>query len=311
MSDFEIESDDGDENSKTTYFELLEPVRHTGWGVQHVPSSSHLVIAHRWTGSHLYSPLTPEERIVDVDHHEKYLVVKIESTTENKFKYRVLIDCTSHAFSIEPFVNSIVNTLFESMKQETEKQWDEKYWTTKDGLPLRAKALATKLRNLMHVIDMKVVQNSNLSLRMRGTEVSRETESRSMSPGSIGRRTPSVGRASRAKPRVSTASQPSETKRQPRSVGPEASSRKGKKVQAPVEPELSIASALTEIPRSCRQAKSLITRTPQIFTRSTGPIARSVTSLIQRSRRSSRFRSSLQHQKTGLSERSSRRGCSI
>ena len=55
------------------------------------------------------------------------------------------MDCTSQHFSIVPFLNSIMNTMFESMKAEIKKQQDLKQWTTKDGHPLLAKALAARL----------------------------------------------------------------------------------------------------------------------------------------------------------------------
>ena len=54
------------------------------------------------------------------------MVIKIESTTESKFKYTVVLDCTSQHFSIVPFLNNIENTMFESMKEEIEKQQDLK-----------------------------------------------------------------------------------------------------------------------------------------------------------------------------------------
>jgi hypothetical protein len=114
-----IENDDGETSSPN--YELLEPIKHTGWGVELVPLSSILVVTHRFVGSDEYMPITPEEKIIEVDHKDKYMVIKIESTTESKFKYTVVMDCTSQHFSIVPFLNSIEKTMFESMKDEIKK----------------------------------------------------------------------------------------------------------------------------------------------------------------------------------------------
>ena len=119
VSNAVFESDNGETSSP--YYKLLEPTRHTGWGVELNPLSCNLVITHRFVGSDDYMPITPEEKIIEVDYDDKFVVIKIESTTESKFEYTILMDCTSQHFSIVPFLNNIMNTMFESMKVEIEK----------------------------------------------------------------------------------------------------------------------------------------------------------------------------------------------
>lgn len=122
VSDVVIECNDGDTNAGTLYYELPKPTKHTKWGVELVPSSYSLVVAHRSEGSKEYLPITLEEKIVGVDHEGKFVVIQIQSTTESKFEYTILLDCTSQHFSIVPFLINIHNTLFESMKKDIEKQ---------------------------------------------------------------------------------------------------------------------------------------------------------------------------------------------
>ena len=160
VSEVAIDSDDGDMDAGSAFYELLEPTKHTGWGVELVPSSSSLVVTHRFEGSEEYLPITPEEKIVGVDHEGKYVAIRIQSTLESRFKYTVLMDCTSQHFSIVPFLISIHNTLFEPMKKDIEKQQDLMQWTTKDGLPLRAKVLSARLQNLLHAIELQAVKNA-------------------------------------------------------------------------------------------------------------------------------------------------------
>ena len=150
------------------------------------------------------------------------------------------------------FLNSIVNTDFEPLKNDIEQEKDPlKKWTSANGQPLRAKALASRLQALLHSIELQGIKNKNKDLAMRGSEVSQQTVSRSQSPSSIGQRTPSVRRASRAQPR-SQGAPATESRRQRHSEAPESSTRKSKKSPVPKDSGLSIASALTQIPKEFR-----------------------------------------------------------
>ena len=66
-------------------------------------------------------PITSDEKIVGVDHEGKYVVLRIQSTTEFGFKYIVLMDYTNQPFSIVPFLESIQDSLFELMAKDIEK----------------------------------------------------------------------------------------------------------------------------------------------------------------------------------------------
>ncbi|CAA9336781.1 hypothetical protein AVDCRST_MAG94-2149, partial [uncultured Leptolyngbya sp.] len=189
-----------------------------------------------------------------------------ESTTESKFKYTLLMDCTSQHFSIVPFLASIVNTMFESMKDEIETQQGLMLWTTKDGHPLRAKALTARLQRLLHLIELQAMKNATRATVTRVATVSRQTSSRSMSPGSISQRTTSAPQASRANRRRSEGVQAATPRRQRRAKGPESSLHRKKQAQIPAEPEISIASALTEIPTELRPGEQAdYTSTTDIF----------------------------------------------
>ena len=94
-SEVTIECDDGDVEAGSAYYELLEPTKHTGWGVELIPSSSSLVVTHRFAGSNEYMSISPDEKIVGVDHEGKHVALKIQSTVESGFKYIVLMDYSS------------------------------------------------------------------------------------------------------------------------------------------------------------------------------------------------------------------------
>ena len=78
-------------------------------------------MTHRFAGSNEYMPITPDEKIVGVDHEGKHVALRIQSTVESGFKYTVLMDCTSQPFFIVPFLGRIQDSLFESMKKDIAK----------------------------------------------------------------------------------------------------------------------------------------------------------------------------------------------
>ena len=57
-----IELDDKSVDASKALFELLDPKQHTGWRVQLVPPSSHLVFMHRWIGDDGFLPINLEEK---------------------------------------------------------------------------------------------------------------------------------------------------------------------------------------------------------------------------------------------------------
>ena len=164
--------------------------------------SSNLVISHLFEGAKDFLPLFVDERIIGIDFDTKYILFKIEFTTESKLQYSVIIDCISQHFTIDRFLRSIVNTGMEPMKTDIEKQQEAGYWMGKDNHPLQAQALFKKLSQVSSRIDVQVQKNASRADLLRGQEVSRQSQGRSESPTSVGQQTPNSGRASRANPVV-------------------------------------------------------------------------------------------------------------
>ena len=89
--------------------------------------SSNLVISHLFEGAEDFLPLSVDERIIGIGIDTKYILFKIEFTTESKLQYSVVIDCLSQHFTIDRFLKSIENTGMEPMKTDIEKQHEAGY----------------------------------------------------------------------------------------------------------------------------------------------------------------------------------------
>ena len=130
--------------------------------------SSNLVISYLFEGAEDFLPLSVDEKIIAVDFDGKFIMFKIEFTTESKLQYSVVIDCISQHFTIDRFLRNIVNTGMELMTKDIERQQEAGQWMTKDNHPLQAKALYKNLRKLLSMIEVQVEKNASQADLLRG-----------------------------------------------------------------------------------------------------------------------------------------------
>jgi hypothetical protein len=114
-------------------------MRHEGWSLQNVPTTNSLALAHKWVGEENYLAPALLDTVLDVDHQDKWIVLKCQSYTAEKFIYSILMDSTSQFFSLAPLLTSLENTIFMPMIKDLEELQDQKFWEIAQGLPLRAK----------------------------------------------------------------------------------------------------------------------------------------------------------------------------
>ena len=130
--------------------------------------SSNLVILHLFEGAEDFLSLSVDQKIIVVDFDGKFIMFKIEFTTESKLQYSVVIDCISQHFTIDGFLRSIVNTEMEPMTKDIGRQQEAGQWMTKDNHPLQAKALYKNLTKLLSMIEVQVEKNASRADLLRG-----------------------------------------------------------------------------------------------------------------------------------------------
>jgi hypothetical protein len=122
---------------------------------------------------------------------------------------------------------------------------DIKEWLNKEGLPLGARGMASRVRQIIVSLDVMTASNKNMSQRMRAIELTGNVTSQGGSIGSALLLAPGSG-AQEAPSTRSRVIVPSLSKRQKPSKVPLQSKRM--RLSGPTE--VSTASAITEVPSS-------------------------------------------------------------
>ena len=188
-------------------------------------------------------PISADERIKDVVHYkDNILHIHCKTTDADPYAFTIALNNGSSLFSVVPFLASLVGSSYEPLIKEVEAEIDRKSWVTKEGLPLRAQAVASKLRSLtMSIATMAASQRAVVSILMP-LDLSRVWSNTNASQGST--RAQSQGGA----PQLT---QPSPGQRnQKRNNSAIDSTPADSNVQRPTtqtQPKASTASALTEV----------------------------------------------------------------
>uniref|UniRef100_A0A7I4AG42 Uncharacterized protein n=1 Tax=Physcomitrium patens TaxID=3218 RepID=A0A7I4AG42_PHYPA len=243
--DVSLAADDGDNNEGGDYWELKDPSAMISWTVLHVPHTPDIAFAYTFRGKHTPLSTSFDEKVKEVVHENIDVVhVHCETTVGEPYQFTLCVNNTVSPFNVTDFLQNLPGSKYEPLVKEIESQRDNRQWVTKDGSPLKAKGIASKIRQIIVTMAAMTAEKKRGSALMLPLEVSRRTESQDLSQTSMGYRTP------RATPTSSNLrlTAPSQTERPPGSQGPESSNRKKSKPASVDLPEASIQSALTEVP---------------------------------------------------------------
>ena len=143
-----------------------------------MPSTNGLALAHKWANEPNFIAPVILDPVIDVDHQDKWLILKCESHTSPKFSYSVLLDTTSVFFYLGPLQTSLEGTIFSALLKDLEELQDQGFWLTEAGQPLRAKALTKKLQNkVFQPMTYRLAETRKFSTLMEPVKVSLRTVS--------------------------------------------------------------------------------------------------------------------------------------
>ena len=71
------------------------------------------------------------------------------TTTEDQYMFTICVDYSKSPFDLIVFLKNLENFDYEALMKEIEEQVDKKKWLNKKGLPFRAKAMASRVRQLI------------------------------------------------------------------------------------------------------------------------------------------------------------------
>ena len=94
-------------------------------------------------------PILTDECIKDVVHFkDNILYIHRETMDADPYSFTIALDNNTLPFTMVPFLSSLEGSSYELLMKEIMADIDKKLWVTKDGLPLQARSIASKLLSI-------------------------------------------------------------------------------------------------------------------------------------------------------------------
>jgi hypothetical protein len=175
------EEDGSDDNSGGEYWEFIDPDEVEFWSLELIPMSDSTHFMPKLKISPIFLPILNDEKIREVLYENPGRVnILCETTTLERYVFTISIDYAKAPFHLTHFLKSIENSSYEAFLKEIKEQVDKKMWLNKEGLPLNAKSMASKVRQVLISIATMSALNKRFTQDMRAIDLT----DRVMSQGS-------------------------------------------------------------------------------------------------------------------------------
>ena len=229
------DADEGDDNTFGEYWEFQDPDEVEKWSMALNPMTGWAHFVHKFKTASAFLPISYDEHIKDVLYEKPSTVlVHCKTLDDDPYMFTICLDNKKSPFDLTEFLTTLQDSPYDKLLKELEEQVDKKEWVNKNGLPLSAAGMASKVRQTLVSLDVVTARNRGIADRMKAIELTGQLASQAGSIGTQG--------AASTRSRVVV---PSTSKRN--KAGDLPSQSKRMKVARPAE--VSIGSALTEIPK--------------------------------------------------------------
>jgi hypothetical protein len=166
------DEDDGDDNTFGKYWEFQEPDKVELWSIELDPMMGRSYFVHKFKNSSVFLPISYNECVKGVLSESGRIVLTLcVTTTEDQYMFTICLDYSKSPFDLTVFLKSLENSDYEALIKEIEDQVDKKKWVNKEGLPFGAKAMASRVRQLIMSLDVMTASNKHISQQMREIEL--------------------------------------------------------------------------------------------------------------------------------------------
>ncbi len=249
-----LSDDEGDDNTSGEYWEFRDPEEVEFWSIALVPMTDKTHFVHKFRNASTPLHISVDEKIIDIGVQKGSTVeIACETTVDVPYKFTICVDISTSPFNLQEFLTSLGGTNYTTIVTEVEDQIDKGQWMTKDRKPLKAKALTSKLRNLLLNIATQSAVNARVSEVRRHPDLTRQVMSQGGSQGSAQFTTPGATTGSRGK-RVAT---PSSSKRPATRSTPNPESSTAKRSRTDPMAEPSTTSVLTDLPSEYKRGDEI------------------------------------------------------
>ena len=115
--------DDGDDNQFGEYWEPKENQRVQNWTITLVPMTDYFQLKTLYSGNSVYSPLSSNERIVDISNDgSDCVLIHCVTTDDTKYMFTVVMNLITSPFSLFELSESLINSNFETLIARTERR---------------------------------------------------------------------------------------------------------------------------------------------------------------------------------------------
>ena len=183
--DVDLLDDEGNDNTSREYWEPKDPERLESWSVALVPMTENVNFVINFSAASHTLPISPDKCIKDVVHYkDNILHIHCETTDADLYAFTIALNNRSSLFTVVPFLASLEGSSYEPLMKEIKVEIDRKSWITKEGLPLRARAVASKLRSLTMSIATMAASQRAVASALMPVDLSRVRSNTNASQGS-------------------------------------------------------------------------------------------------------------------------------
>ena len=149
--DVNLSDDKGDDTTNGEYWEVKDPDHLESWSIAFVPMTNNVNFVMKFRAGSQALPISANERIQEVAYYKgNILHIHYENTDAEPYSFTVVVNNTMSPFFVVPFLESLQGSSYEPLRKEVESEIYRQVWTKKEGLPLRARSIASKVKNLIH-----------------------------------------------------------------------------------------------------------------------------------------------------------------
>ena len=183
--DVNLSDDEGDDNTSREYWELKDPERLESWSVALVPMTENVNFVMKIFATSHALLISADEHIKDVVHfNDNILHIHCKTTDADPYAFTLALNNGVSLFIVVPFLASLAGSSYEPLMKEIEAEIDKKSWVTKEGLPLRARAIASKLQSLTMSIAIKAASQRAIASTFMPLDLSKVRNNTNASQGS-------------------------------------------------------------------------------------------------------------------------------
>ena len=129
--------------------------------------------------------VSADEKVKDVVwYSDNTILIHCETIGSPPYSFTICVDNSKSPFSTLYFLKSLTGSVYEPLVKEVEKEIDQKAWQTKEGLPLRAHPVASKVRRLIQSMATMTAANRAVASAMMPLTISRGKRMEGASEGS-------------------------------------------------------------------------------------------------------------------------------